>query len=223
MNIPRYLIPMTTAAALHVALFYFFSDRQPAPFRTILTPFELTPLPPSINEPTPPEETDYGQQVTRLGDPRPEIPDESRSEPAKCLLFEMPKPAVPAPTPEKILSIPSTSGDRNGSPDGTDALLHPTALDPRLLDHPPHAKVQMPPEYPSAMRQGGISGRVLVAFEVDKSGRVVRAFVLSSTHREFESAALRAVMQWRFEPGRRNNVVVPFRMTIPIDFSLDRT
>ena len=41
------------------------------------------------------------------------------------------------------------------------------------------------------------------------------------TDREFVEPALRAVRHWRFEPGRRDGKAVPFRMTIPIEFSLE--
>jgi protein TonB len=45
--------------------------------------------------------------------------------------------------------------------------------------------------------------------------------VISSTHREFEAEALRAVARWKFKPGRKNganvstsNVRLPFVFNI---------
>jgi hypothetical protein len=29
------------------------------------------------------------------------------------------------------------------------------------------------------------------------------------------------VLKWRFEPGRRNGVTVPFRMVVPVEFALE--
>ncbi len=68
----------------------------------------------------------------------------------------------------------------------------------------------------------GIGGSVTVEFDVNTEGRVVRAEAVSFTHREFVEPAVRAVRRWRFEPGRRNNRVVPFRLVVPIEFGLDR-
>ena len=70
------------------------------------------------------------------------------------------------------------------------------------------------------MSQLGIEGTVMVEFDVNGEGRVVRAAVVHTTRREFAEPALRAVRNWHFEPGKRNGRVVPFRMTVPIQFGL---
>jgi protein TonB len=88
------------------------------------------------------------------------------------------------------------------------------------LDRIPRATVQQPPDYPATMHQNGITGSVTVEFEVDTEGRVIRAEAIHYTHREFAGPAVREVLQWRFEPGKRNGRPVPFRMAIPIEFSL---
>jgi len=61
---------------------------------------------------------------------------------------------------------------------------------------------------------------VTVEFAVDTEGRVVRAEAVRYTHREFAEPAVRAVLKWRFEPGRRHGRVVPFRMAVPMEFGL---
>jgi protein TonB len=116
--------------------------------------------------------------------------------------------------------IPAVIGDPRGDPNGR---LNPPAsiFDVRMLDGSPRAKVQIPPDYPYAMKQNGSSGSVTVEFDVDAGGRVTRAEALSYTDREFVEPAVRAVRKWRFEPGRRNGKAVPFRMTIPIEFSIE--
>jgi protein TonB len=75
--------------------------------------------------------------------------------------------------------------------------------------------------YPVALRQAGAQGTAMVHFVVDATGRVINATVLSATHREFGDAAARAVMHWRFEPGRRQGRPVPFQMSVPVQFHLD--
>ena len=82
--------------------------------------------------------------------------------------------------------------------------------------------MQTPPDYPARMRQEGIGGTVLVEFEVNTAGAVVRAAVVDCSRGEFAEPALRAVRQWRFEPGRRHGRVVPFRVTVPIEFGIGR-
>ena len=37
----------------------------------------------------------------------------------------------------------------------------------------------------------------------------------------FDSATIRSVLKWRFEPGKRNGKIVRFRMAVPVVFKLD--
>jgi protein TonB len=53
------------------------------------------------------------------------------------------------------------------------------------------------------MRRAGIEGEVLVEFIVDTNGNVRNPFVVRSTQREFEAAAIQAISKWKFRPGRR--------------------
>ena len=55
-------------------------------------------------------------------------------------------------------------------------------------------------------------------FVVDQDGRVDSPRVQKSTNPEFDRAALKAVKQWKFEPGKRNGEPVRFRMRVPITF-----
>jgi len=61
----------------------------------------------------------------------------------------------------------------------------------------------------------------MVEFTVDEMGRVINPHVTSSTHSEFEAPTLRAVQTWRFEPGKHLGRVVRFRMSVPVQFSLN--
>jgi len=49
---------------------------------------------------------------------------------------------------------------------------------------------------------------------------VYRAEARKFTHVGFVEPAVRAVLQWRFEPGRRNDRPVPFKMAVPVEFGL---
>lgn len=76
-------------------------------------------------------------------------------------------------------------------------------FDINTLDQRPVPRVQIQPQYPFEMRRAGIEGEVVVEFIVDTNGDVRNPFVVRSTQREFEAAAIQAVSKWRFRPGRR--------------------
>jgi protein TonB len=88
------------------------------------------------------------------------------------------------------------------------------------LDQIPTATVQGKPAYPFDMRRAGITGTATVEFVVDKTGAVQDAFAVGSTQREFEAEAVKAVMKWKFKPGRRGGAPVNTRMRVEIAFSL---
>jgi protein TonB len=69
------------------------------------------------------------------------------------------------------------------------------------------------------MRRNGIPGEVNVGFIVDVNGDVRDAYVINSTHREFEVPAVQAVSKWKFRPGRKNAHPVNTRMSVPIVFN----
>jgi RNA polymerase sigma factor (sigma-70 family) len=90
------------------------------------------------------------------------------------------------------------------------------------LDQVPRSKSQTRPQYPAEMRQAGIGGDVTVDFIVDRGGNVVNAIAAKSSRREFESAAVEAVSQWEFSPGKKGGRNVNTRMQVPIVFSMDK-
>jgi protein TonB len=89
------------------------------------------------------------------------------------------------------------------------------------LDQIPQAKVQGRPLYPFEMRRAGITGSVTVEFIVEKTGAVRDAFAVKSTQREFEPEAIKAVMRWKFTPGKRQGAAVATHMRVDIVFSLN--
>jgi RNA polymerase sigma factor (sigma-70 family) len=90
------------------------------------------------------------------------------------------------------------------------------------LDERPKPKTQVAPKYPGAMATAGIEGSVVVSFVIDKAGEVQAARAVSSTRVEFEAAAVAAVEQWKFEPGRKNGRDVNTQVSQRIDFNLPR-
>lgn len=83
--------------------------------------------------------------------------------------------------------------------------------------------VQSPVEYPPAAVSAGEEGTVMVALEVDASGRArdVRVHA-SSGHPLLDEAALRSVAHWSFRPATRKGEPVAQPIRVPVAFRLDR-
>lgn len=86
------------------------------------------------------------------------------------------------------------------------------------LDQKPRVVYQPAPIYPPELARKDMQGTVYVLFIVDKTGRTRDLKVQKSTHPAFNNPALKAVKQWKFEPGKRKGKPVQFRMRVPITF-----
>ncbi len=85
------------------------------------------------------------------------------------------------------------------------------------LDQQPRVIYQPGPTLNDQLRRKA-PGTVYVLFIVDQGGRVENPLVQKSSDSIFETPALAAVKQWKFEPGKRNGKAVRFRMRVPISF-----
>lgn len=221
MKIPQYLLPASLAATVHVALFWLMPEEtHPRTTAVVEIPL-LPPLPQTDPDSvTQPEERVINAVPVKLlagGPTPPELPEElspGKADDLPTLWIEH----VMSPD-RNVRIIPAVTGP--GGFDVSGEIGRPGVFSAVDLDRVPSAKVQLPPDYPAAMRQNGVSGSVLVEFDVNAEGRVVRAEVLRYTHHEFADPAVRAVRKWRFEPGRRHGRAVPFRMTVPIEFGIE--
>lgn len=86
----------------------------------------------------------------------------------------------------------------------------------------PAALTQARPSYPFELRRVGLTGEALVDFIVDPTGVVIGAYVIRAADTLFAEAALAAVRQWTFRPGRNaagQNIAV--HMQVPIVFALN--
>src|SRR5258708_39015533 len=126
----------------------------------------------------------------------------------------MPVDTRPHKIADRQADLPTTIGDPAGVPNGIDPSRMPI-FSPGDLDGAPRAKVQLPPEYPAAMRHNGTSGSVLVEFDVNAEGRGVRAEAIRYSDRDFVEPAVRAVKKWRFQPGRGHGQAGPLPIARP--------
>ncbi len=93
------------------------------------------------------------------------------------------------------------------------------AFSMKELDSPPKALTRKAPTYPAELRAAGIDGSVVVSMVINTKGQVVEARVEKSTHQDFELAALQAVQEWQFEPGRKGGRQVNTRVSQALQFS----
>ncbi|MEX0987027.1 MAG: energy transducer TonB [Bacteroidales bacterium] len=76
-------------------------------------------------------------------------------------------------------------------------------------------------DYPEIAAENGISGRVIVQFAVNSSGRVVDAKIMRSVDPELDKEAIRVVMSSpSWTPGKQRGKAVKVLFTFPINFVL---
>lgn len=79
-----------------------------------------------------------------------------------------------------------------------------------------------PPVYPLLARRLGETGKVVLGVELDETGRVSAAQVLTSSgSNRLDAAALAAVRTWRCQPAQRDGHAVRSLATQPFNFTLE--
>lgn len=80
----------------------------------------------------------------------------------------------------------------------------------------------VPPEYPRRAEERGVTGWVEIAYTITKNGGTMNIQVVKSKPElTFDSAAMEAVEQWRYDPVIENYEAVDKRFTIRLNFYLD--
>ena len=76
-------------------------------------------------------------------------------------------------------------------------------------------------QYPEIAAENGVSGRVIVQFAVDRTGKVVDAVVVRSVDPALDKEAIRVVMSSpKWTPGKQRGKAVKVLFTFPINFVL---
>jgi len=119
---------------------------------------------------------------------------------------------------------PSLSGDEG--PDAPSQSAPQVGLPSKNVDETPELvggmkALQESSTYPEMAKEAGIEGRVIVQFVVDKTGSVTKPTVAQGAHELLNKAALAAVKEQTFEPGRKEGEPVPVQMSLPVTFRLD--
>lgn len=85
---------------------------------------------------------------------------------------------------------------------------------------PPKLVEKVEAQYPPEAARAGLTGAVTLELIVDAEGRVAEATVLAPAGHGFDEAALAAVRQFRFAPGRADGKPVPVKVTYRYAFTL---
>jgi len=166
---------------------------QPTPEKTVSQP--KTP-PKPVKNPNLVSTASQASAAMAAPEPTPEPP---RAEPAPTAAT-----AAPAPAP----SSASTS-------EATSAPMTLPTLNADYLNNPA-------PAYPSASRQLGEQGKVLLRVLVNTDGAVEQVTLRkSSGFDRLDQAAQDTVQKWRFVPARRGEQVVSAWVVVPVSFSLE--
>ncbi|OAI09383.1 energy transducer TonB [Methylomonas methanica] len=135
---------------------------------------------------------------TAIAAPEP-TPEPSRTEPAPAATTPAPAPAPSSASTSEAASAPMTLPNLNA-----DYLNNPA------------------PAYPSASRQLGEQGKVLLRVLVNADGGVEQVTLRrSSGYERLDQAAQETVQKWRFVPARRGEQVVSAWVVVPVSFSLE--
>lgn len=78
------------------------------------------------------------------------------------------------------------------------------------------------PSYPAISRRLGEQGKVVIRVLIGRDGNPLQAELhQTSGYARLDQAALRAVMDWRYVPGRQDGKSQDMWFNVPINFSLN--
>lgn len=218
-----YLLPAAISLGAHAFIFLdpHSTSKPPVvlPPHTTCTEFTLEATPP---EPVPADDS-YTSAPAPKGNPMPGLEEMlSTATTTSCFLMEVPY------TGPRSGATTLTIGFV-GRPDGIGTeytgnnFANNTAIDFSKLDNHPRTRYQAQVQYPHSARSAGLEGSVTMEFTVDEKGLVIAPRIVSSTDNVFNEPALQSIAKWRFEPGRLHGKTVPYKMRLPMSFTINNS
>lgn len=150
-------------------------------------------------------------------------PARVESKPRKAAATKAPAakvaPPVQAPKPTRV-EIASSGGGAEATATEPGPAVDESEGPAVIMARPLYLQ-NPPPAYPEKARRRNLQGTVVLEVRVTAEGRVAHLQVKeSSGHGILDKAALAAVQQWVFEPGRRNGSPVAMAVLVPVRFAL---
>lgn len=214
--------------AMHGAVLYGLSGVRVIPhpseaatlFVTLVTPTppqsRPAPSPVSASVPKPTEPPRQHRPVQREA-PRRATPPHTQLA-AEAAVVSPSEPIAPLPPSDPVVAA-SESGPPGPQPSQPQAAGPVTLTSSGLALVCP---VRKPPPYPSVSRRLGETGKVVLRVELDETGRVSAAKVITSSgHPRLDEAALAAVRTWRCQAAQRDGRAVRAVALQPFDFTLE--
>jgi protein TonB len=113
---------------------------------------------------------------------------------------------------------PANTAPSNAAPSTTSQVESSAYQEPRSAAYLNNPK----PEYPPVSRRLQETGKVLLRVHVDTSGVATDVEIRNSSgFARLDSAAVKAVWQWRFIPAKRGETAVAAWVLIPLKFELN--
>lgn len=178
---------------------------------------------------------DGSASVAKAAPPRPLSPPATAPVPAQ-------RPAMrPDPRPEPLPVRPATeaANPHEGRSEARAAESRAIESTPMVPVSPPPAAARQasadltppsqsasylnnpPPPYPAMSKRLGEQGRVVVRVYIDEQGVPKEALLdVKSGYSRLDTAALEAVMSWRYVPAKRAGVPVAMWFNVPVTFDL---
>lgn len=131
--------------------------------------------------------------------------------------IDRPEPTVPPPPPTQAPGEPKEEGEEED-----EELEYFIAVEemPSIIGGMDALYEVL--EYPDLARRAGVEGRVIVQFIIDEEGNVRNPQVIRGVGAGLDEAAVEAIKQLRFNPGRQRGRPVAVQYTIPVTFIIDR-
>lgn len=197
---PWWIVPAAMAAGLLLFVVVWLSQRGPTGADEILTDSPVEQIP-----------ADAGLPAPRLSQATGEDAADQADDGTGVFVL----PPAPAEPPRSVAGEQGALLSTGALPqeDASPAAGDAKGSAPRPVHSPA-------PVYPRSALRRRLSGEVLVRVMVDETGHPADVRVLrSSSHRALDEAALRAVLDWRFQPAIQNGRPVAQPVDIPVEFN----
>lgn len=178
-------------------------------------------LPPITAKVKPPKRLVPPKQVVKLKKlkPPPPVAIEPRVSPPAPRPVEEPRTGVATGRVEDGVAGGVTGGTIGGV---VSSSLIAAPLRVAQVAHPPVLVSRVEPDYPEIARLREIEGRVVLEAIVDREGQIESKIKVLQSVAVLDNAAITAVKQWRFTPGRNENgQAVRVILEVPIRFMLE--